>query len=99
MPPEGYDTVTLPTDLVQQLDDLPGDSHTATVRHLVSDYRTEDCGGGDAVPEGLLEVMEATPEELEEIKRLVKEASESVQTVEDRTGSIERTLEDMAGRT
>jgi hypothetical protein len=46
MPPEGYETLTVPKGLVQQLDDLPGDSHTATLRHLLAEYRTD--GNTDA---------------------------------------------------
>jgi len=40
MPPNGYEAVTLPNGLVQQLDDLPGESYTASIRFLIADHKT-----------------------------------------------------------
>mgnify|MGYP006301456181 CR=1 FL=1 len=38
MPPNGYDTVTLPTDLIEKLDDYAGDSSRAdAIRSLLSE--------------------------------------------------------------
>jgi hypothetical protein len=49
MPPKGFDTVTLPTDVIETLDEigrkeLADPSRPAVVRMLISDYRA----GGDA---------------------------------------------------
>lgn len=42
MPPEGYNTVTLPYDLVETLDDISNLSRAATIRMLVAEYRIGD---------------------------------------------------------
>jgi hypothetical protein len=49
MPPEGYETITVPKGLVQQLDDLPGNSHTATLHHLLAAYRTDGQTDAESV--------------------------------------------------
>jgi len=44
MPPEGYETVTLPEDLVEELESMSlGNSHRGVIRGLIMHYRgTED---------------------------------------------------------
>ena len=90
MPPDGYDTVTLPNDLVQILNDLPGDSHTATVRMLVSDYRSNGSND-DGTP--------TDPEDIaEQFRRAfpyddIDEMQETLGIISDRTTRIENAVE------
>jgi hypothetical protein len=66
-----------------------GDVLVAGAEHLNDNLASDPDGDRDAhVPDGLLEVVEATPEQLEEIRN-------AIATVEDRTGKIERLLEDL----
>jgi len=48
MPPEGYRALTVPEDLAREIDDVPGDSHAAKLRHLLAEYYRADGGVGDA---------------------------------------------------
>jgi len=52
MPPDGYETVTLPADLVQQIDktDL-GDSRTSVVRSLIAHYREGETSDSETPAE------------------------------------------------
>jgi hypothetical protein len=50
MPPEGYDTVTLPVELIDQLDALNNTSRSATVEMLLSEY---DDGPAESLTDGL----------------------------------------------
>jgi len=41
MPPEGFETVTLPSSLVERLEELDGDSPTATIRMLLAEHKRD----------------------------------------------------------
>jgi len=63
MPPEGYETVTLPADLVQELDGLPlGDSRTGIVRSLVAYYREGESKSDDE--DGLTATVEVDADDV-----------------------------------
>lgn len=51
MPPNGYDTVTLPEDLVQRIDELAEDFHVdsrvAVLRSLIAEHKENDDAESD----------------------------------------------------
>jgi len=81
MPPDGYTTVTLPTELVDRIDGIVGyESRTAAIRALLDtcDVSEKDNWPSDGVGD------------LDELKS-------SMRTVEERTGRIERQLDELGG--
>jgi len=73
MPPDGYETVTLPADLVQEIDDTPlGDSRTEVVRSLIAYYRegeTSDSGQPAEMAVGTDELATAVADKIEQSDR------------------------------
>jgi metal-responsive CopG/Arc/MetJ family transcriptional regulator len=47
MPPDGYESVTLPSDLVQQIDDIADEMHpnsrVVVLRGLIAEYKESDA--------------------------------------------------------
>jgi hypothetical protein len=84
MPPDGYNTVTLPYDLLSELDGLNNMSRAATIRMLLAEYRAD-------TPTPVATKIEEIHEQLDRIES-------AATTAESRTASIERTLENMGGR-
>jgi len=81
MPPEGYETVTLPNELVADIDGIVGyDSRAKAIRALLSaaDMPHEHEWPGDGMGE-TLDTVES-----------------SLQEIEKRTGRMEQTLEELA---
>jgi hypothetical protein len=59
MPPDGYETVTLPTTLVEELESLNlGNSHTATIGQLVSEHKARESDTDDTPDPVTLEATE-----------------------------------------
>jgi len=87
MPPDGYETVTLPADLVQEIDNTElGDSRTSVVRSLIAYYRegeTSDSG---------------QPAEPSVDTDALNELLGAARTIEERTNNIEKRLDDMGSR-
>ena len=48
MPPKGYESVTLPTELVESIDEATSMDRAATLRLLLSEYHADDSGPVDA---------------------------------------------------
>ena len=96
MPPEGYDTVTLPIELVERIDEraeeeLRRPSRVVLIRKVLDEtIKLPDGDGGDVYgdPIGTGEFNEV----LERLSRIESAAS----TAEERTGSIENTLEGLS---
>lgn len=53
MPPDGYETVTLPERIVERLDALDGRSRAAAVRMLLDEYESDD--GDSALGDDVIE--------------------------------------------
>lgn len=69
MPPDGYNTVTLPYNLIETLDGITNLSRAATIRMLVAEYRD-----GSSSPDDLRE-------QLDRIEHTVADVSNSPDTV------------------
>jgi hypothetical protein len=83
MPPDGFDTVTLPVELIDELDRVaaevsPDPSRPAAVRRLIDAYDTSESDG-DGLPD-------AVRDQLDRIES-------SAKTAERRANRIENTAE------
>jgi hypothetical protein len=88
MPPDGFDTVTLPVELIDELDRVaaevsPDPSRPAAVRRLIDAYDTS-VSDGDGLPD-------AVRDQLDRIES-------AATTVEDRTNRIENAVDQLGGR-
>lgn len=107
MPPDGYTSVTLPNDLVQELEAI-GDTQSAArgVRLLLVDAvgvdddlhdqldRIEEAQGGTVARS-----LELVENDMEAVLEKLDRIEDAATTAEARTGSIENTLDNMgAGR-
>ena len=86
MPPEGYNTVTLPYDLIETIDGLTDMSRAATIRMLVAEHRTDDGGDGDC---SVAEVRDLQ-DRLDRIESAAREATNAAQSAERAVGELQR---------
>jgi len=87
MPPDGYETVTLPADLVKEIDNTElGDSRTAVVRSLLSHYREGETSDSEQTSDFGVDTD------------ALNELLGAARTIEERTNNIEKRLDDMGSR-
>ena len=89
MPQDGYKSVSVPEDKLERAREYkPSDVSWGSVlvagaEHLNENLESDAQGYRDAaVPDGFLEVVDATPEQLDRIETAVKEATEAAQSAE-----------------
>jgi len=88
MPPEGYETVTLPEEMVEQLDEM-AESRRKAISYLMGLDTGDETAAGVATIADAVAARVNDPSDMDGVES-------SLQAIEERTGRMEQTLEELA---